>query len=71
MKIPFFELAAAELLQQMPKKTLEKLTKAPAALQAEIIGNIYELAKDFFKKEFIKYTMEGIERFNKEGDLND
>lgn len=71
MNIPFFELAATELIQQMPKKTLEKLTKAPEDLQAEIIGQIYEIAKDFFKKEFIRYTIEGIKRFNEEGDLND
>ena len=68
MKIPFFDVAANSLIRQMSKNTLEKLTKAPEEQQAEIIGQIYEISKDFLKREFIKYTIEAIKNFNNEGE---
>lgn len=60
MKIEILEAIAYETVKQMPKSTFKKLAAAPEEKQAEIIGKIYEIAEDFIKKEFIKYTIAEI-----------
>ena len=69
MKIEFLNIMAEELIKQMPKMTLKKLTKVPEEKQIEIIGKIYDIAEDFIKKEFIKYTIAGIKERANNGDL--
>lgn len=67
MKIEILEAIAYEIVKQMPKKTYKRLAAVPEEKQAEIIGQIYEIAEDFIKKEFIKYTIASIKgRANEE-----
>ena len=67
MNIESLEAIAYEIVKQLPKSTFKKLVAVPEEKQEEVIGQIYEIAEDFIKKEFIKYTIAMIkERDNRD-----